>query len=135
MEKPRPSRDTVGGLVFFGRMLDKIRLHARGALPADYNRGFGFDGRCVRFLRVDYGELAAKVLEGGADEELLEWCYARGRRPDDEEIGIWNQFMAKRGWRDDSTPELEEMKGKAGLGGRGEIQTFFDFHDADEGRL
>ena len=36
---------------------------------------------------------------------------------------------------DDSTPELEEMKGKAGLGGRGEIQTFFDFHDADEGRL
>ena len=37
----------VGRLVYFGRMLDKIRLHAAGKLPeADYgaNLGKGFDG-------------------------------------------------------------------------------------------
>jgi hypothetical protein len=36
--------------MFFGRMLDKIRLHSAGVLPADYNRGHGFDGRMCRFL-------------------------------------------------------------------------------------
>ncbi len=37
--KPFPARspaEKVGGLVHFGRMLDKIRAHARGELPAEY---------------------------------------------------------------------------------------------------
>ena len=41
----RSSYERVGGMVFFGRMLDKIRVHARGELPPDYNRGTGFDER------------------------------------------------------------------------------------------
>ena len=28
----------VGGIVYFGRMLDKIKPHATGELPADYSR-------------------------------------------------------------------------------------------------
>ena len=42
----------VGGIVHFGRMLDKIRAHATDELPADYqpNLGKGFDSRCVNFL-------------------------------------------------------------------------------------
>ena len=50
----RSSYEKVGGIVFFGRMLDKIRLHAQGKLPADYNLGNGLDGRCTRFLKVEY---------------------------------------------------------------------------------
>ena len=64
----------VGRLVYFGRMLDKIRLHAAGKLPvADYaaNLGKGFDGRCCNFLRVNYDELKARTLAGGTDEEIL----------------------------------------------------------------
>ena len=47
----------VDGLVYFGRMLDKIRLHAAGQLPAAYQANLGdaqtyvLDGRCCRFLR------------------------------------------------------------------------------------
>ena len=53
--KPFPARsptEKVGGLVYFGRMLDKIRAHAKGELPPEYveKLGSGFDGRCVRFL-------------------------------------------------------------------------------------
>jgi gluconokinase len=135
IEGLRSGREEVGGIVFFGRMLDKIRLHALGRLPAEYNRGSGFDGRCCRFLGIDYGKLVARVLRGGADEEILQWCFAWGREPIGEEVEIWNQFMAKRGWRDDSTSELEKMKAAHGLADRADIQTFFDFHDADEGRL
>ena len=128
----RSSYEKVGGIVFFGRMLDKIRLHAQGKLPADYNLGSGFDGRCVRFLRVDYDALVKRTLEGGTDEEILEWCYQNGRRPNEEEIFIWNTFLTKRGWRDEVSEELSLDKEKRGFGHRDDIQTFFDFHKADE---
>ena len=35
----RSSYEKVGGIVFFGRMLDKIRFHAAGRLPPGYNLG------------------------------------------------------------------------------------------------
>lgn len=128
----RHSAEEVGGLVFFGRMLDKIRLHAQGKLPADYNRGTGFDGRICRFLQVEYASLVERVLAGGSDEEILAWCFVRGRRASEEEIIIINAFLAKRGWNDDSSAELEKMKRERGFASRADIQTFFDFHKADE---
>jgi Domain of unknown function (DUF5069) len=128
----RSSYEKVGGIVFFGRMLDKIRLHAQGRLPADYNLGCGFDVRCARFLRVEYDALVKRALEGGTDQELLEWCFQKGRRPEDEEIFIWNTFLTKRGLRDEVSEELRVEKVKRGFAHRDDIQTFFDFHRADE---
>jgi hypothetical protein len=60
--------------VFPARMLDKIRLHARGELTEDYhaNLAEGFDKRCVGFLRVNHPELRERMLAGGLDEEILE---------------------------------------------------------------
>jgi hypothetical protein len=136
---PRSAYDKVGGIVFFARTLDKIRLHAAGTLPKDYhkNLGSGFDGRCCRFLGVDYPSLVQRVLHGGSDEEVLDWCLARGRRHSEEEIHIWNAYMAKRGWRDEegeSVRRLESYKAEGGLAGRDDILTYFDFYDVDEGR-
>ena len=70
----RSPYDRIGGLFYFGRMLDKIRLKARDGLPEDYfaELGQGFDGRTVRYLRIDYSALVERVLEGGSDEELGE---------------------------------------------------------------
>ena len=128
----RHSADQVGGLVFFGRMLDKIRLHAQGKLPPDYKRGTGTDGRVCRFLHADYAAIVERVLTGATDEEVLEWCLARGRRPNEEEIFIFNAFLSKRAWRDNQSGELEQMKRERGFANRTDIQTFFDFHKADE---
>jgi hypothetical protein len=128
----RHSTEQVGGLVFFGRMLDKIRLHAQGKLPPGYKHGTGTDGRVCRFLHVEYPALVEQVLAGATDEEVLEWCFAHGRRPNDEEIFIFNAFLSKRGWRDNQTAELEQMKRERGFADRADIQTFFDFHKADE---
>jgi gluconokinase len=83
-------------------------------------------------LRVEYPALADRVLAGANDTEALEWCYAKGRKPDEEETFMFNAFLTKRGWRDNQTAELEEMKRKRGFTGRSDIQTFFDFHWADE---
>jgi gluconokinase len=130
----RSDRETVGGLVFFGRMLDKIRLHAEGRLPPDYNRGHGFDGRMCRFLHVDYEAVARKTLEECDDLKVLNWCFEVGRRPSAEEIFVFNTFLSKRGWQDDTSDWVREQKEKMGLSARADIQTAFDIHDADERR-
>ena len=126
----------VGGVVYFGRMLDKIRAQAAGGLPDEYqpNLGKGFDGSCVHFLRVDYQDLVDRVKQGGDDESILDWCYSKGRRPTDEEIYVWNEFMRKRGWNDEISETLKRRKKEAGMAGRSEIETMFAFIDADEGR-
>jgi len=128
----RHSAEQVGGLVFFGRMLDKIRLHHEGKLPADYKHGTGTDTRVCRFLKVDYDAVVKQVLAGRTDQEVLDWCFEHGHRPNDEEIFIFNAFLSKRGWRDPQTEELQEMKRARGFAHRTDIQTFFDFHKADE---
>src|SRR5712691_10411472 len=85
------------GLIYFARMLDKIRLKARGELPPDYFTGVDEDAMLVddfftRLLRVNYDDLVKRTLKGGSDDEILEWCFERGRKPNEEEIAIWNAF-------------------------------------------
>jgi hypothetical protein len=126
------------GLIYFARMLDKIRLKAAGELSPDYFTGVEdpthFDARCTRFLGVNYDELVERTRQGGSNEEILEWCFARGRRPNDDEISVWSAFLRKRGWRDEASDELAESKKEAGFGDREDIQTWLDLHDAEEGR-
>jgi hypothetical protein len=136
---PRSAYGLTGGIVYFARMLDKIRLHGAGALRSDYhaNLGSGFDGRCCRFLGVGYPALRERVLAGGTDDEILAWCFAHGTRPTEEQVLVWNKFMLKRGWCDEddgSTQELEGYKAASGLAHRTDLVTFFDYFEVDEGR-
>jgi hypothetical protein len=137
----RSPSEQINGLVWFGRMLDKIRLAAAGKLPADWEaaRGMkhktGFDARCCRFLQIDYAALEAETLKGDkTDAELLEWAFRRGRQPNEEEVEIWNAFMTKRGWRDGGTQRLNERLAEIGLP-PDTVETMFEFIDLDEGRL
>jgi hypothetical protein len=125
-------------MMYFRRMLDKIRLHARGELAEDYHANLGnaraADGACTNFLRVNYVDLRERVLQGGSDEEILEWCFEKGRRPNEGDIMVWNGFVSKLGWRDFATPLLERRKEEAGISDRDDIATIPDLIDFDEGR-
>ncbi len=136
MTYPRSPHEKVGGIVYFGRMVEKIRLMAEGRLHPELhkNLGIGFDERCVDFLGVSYEELAAVVREGLSDEESLDWCFAHGRKPTENDIEIWNEFMRKRGWNDSGSEILATRKMESGFENRDDIQTMFDYIDADEGR-
>jgi len=134
---PRSPYDSIRGLVYFLRMLDKIRIHAAGKLPEPYHEhlGDGFDGRCVRFLGVAYEDVKQRVLAGEKDEAVLDWCLANGRNPNEEEIDVWSGFMTKRGWRDDASERIAFRLKEAGLEARDkDCATMFDFIDIDEGR-
>lgn len=126
----------VGGLFFFGRTVDKIKLHAKGELPADYqpNLGKGFDERVTKLLGLDYADLVERVKQDGDDDEILRWCFDKGRKPSDEEVYIWNEFMRKYGWNDKASEILARRKKESGMAGRSEIETMFVYIDADEGR-
>ncbi len=135
---PRSDHVPTRGVIFFARLLDKIRLHAVGKLPSDYNLGFNrpdtFDARFCRFWGVDFDALTARTLAGGSDEEIFDDTFA-GRLPlNEEQVRVWNGFLAKRGWRDEASAELADNKRKLGFGDRDDVQTFADLHDADEGR-
>jgi len=136
MKTPRTPHDSIHGLVYFPRMVEKIRLHAAGELAEDCipNLGKGFDDRCCKFLGVPYDELAAQVKAGLSDEAVWDWAVKCGAQPAAEQIEIWNGFMTKRGWRDDASEILIRRKKESGFESRDEIQTMFDYIDADEGR-
>src|SRR4051812_395211 len=129
----------VGRLVYFGRMLDKVRLHAAGNLPAAYHDNLGeprpalLDARCCRFLGVKYADLVQVVMKGGTDEEVLAWAESHGTPRTDDDCVVWNRFMSKLGWRDDRSALLQQRIVEFGLVGK-PIETFFDLNEFDEGR-
>lgn len=129
----------VGRIVLFGRVLDKIRLDARGVLPPEYRANLGdarpnlFDARCCRFIGVPYEELRARVLLGGCDEEILAWAHSSGTARGDEDCLIWNRFMSKIGWRDNRSDALRQRAAEFGFS-QAEPQTLFELLDLDEGR-
>jgi gluconokinase len=136
---PKSPHDMTGGMKYFARMLDKIRLHARGELGPEYLENFGkqraADGMICNFLRIEHPALRQRVVEGGTDEEILEWCYANGRRLNEADIMVWNGFITKLGWNDFASPSLERIKQKHGIADRGDIARMPDLIDFDEERL
>jgi Domain of unknown function (DUF5069) len=137
VEGLRGPYELVGGLMHFGRMVDKIRLHAAGKLPPGYvpflgeSRATNFDGRVCRFLKVDYEDLAKRARQGGSDVGVLEWAFSRGHRPPEEEFEIFNAFLMKRGWRDEASRDLRQSAMDVRLEN---VATYFDFIDIGEDR-
>jgi len=135
---PKSPKEMTDGMMYFPRMLDKIRLHARGELHEDYHKNFGAakaaDGVCCNFLRVHHRDLIERVKQGGADEEILQWCFEKGRRLNEGDLVVWNGFASKLGWRDFASPVLEEAKKKHAIADRDDILTIPDLIDFDEGR-
>ena len=139
MKYPRSPYDKEGGLVYFPRMLDKIRLQERGDLPDEYFPALsrGFNSNCCQFLKVEYSALVQKVKEGLSDPDVLIWCYETGGEKSNYEILLWNSFALKRGWREEDPAVLKRLNGykkSSGLEHRDDILTVFDYIEVDEGR-
>jgi Domain of unknown function (DUF5069) len=75
-----------------------------------------------------------RVQKGGSDEEILEWCYASGHRPNAVQKRIWNTFASKMGWNDRFSAFMEAVKVEDGLANRDDLATTFAVIDFREGR-
>ena len=134
---PKSPLVEVGGIPYFARMCDKVRLHASGDLHADYlaNLGGGYDKWTCDFLRVNYEDFIAKVNSGLDDAAVLEWAESEGGKRSEVEREWWLSYMRNRGFGDDLSEILALRKSEGGFEGRDDIVNFFGLIDADEGRI
>lgn len=134
----RSPRAKLGGLYHFGRMLDKVRCDVAGELPEEYrpNLGFsaGLDGHLCGFLGVAFADVRKKAVEGCSDDEIVQWCFETGLRPNAAQRRVWNGFAEKFGWRDAASAFIAKVMQEDGLDGRDDLVTAFDSIDAREGR-
>ena len=80
-------------------------------------------------------DLRERVLQGGTNEEILEWCFQNGRR---RMRATCLSGMDSRRNSDGailSAPVLEKRKKKHGIADRTDILTIADLIDFDEGRF
>ncbi|MDB6113100.1 MAG: hypothetical protein JWQ62_45 [Lacunisphaera sp.] len=123
-----PYDKTLGGLHHLGRMLDKIRLKQAGKLPEDYHRnyglGIGLDGLLCGFLNVEFKDVEARMQQGGTDEEIAEWIFARGLRPNRVQAMAWNEHSRKMGWNDRMSSFVAKVKEASGLSAHPACTTF-----------
>src|SRR5215831_10560720 len=73
-------------------------------------------------------------MRGLSDHAILQSCFGMELRPSEGEIYMWNEFKRKRGRNDELSGTLERQKKKHAMLSRSEIQTVFQFLDADSGR-
>jgi hypothetical protein len=123
-----PSDKNLGGIHHLGRMIDKIRLKLAGGLPEDFHRNYGLsvglDGNLCGFLGVKFEDIEARVAQGGTDEEIAEWIFAHGLRPNRTQAQVWNEFSRKMGWNDRISSFVAKVKAGAGISAHPACTTF-----------
>ncbi|MGE9266647.1 MAG: DUF5069 domain-containing protein [Verrucomicrobiales bacterium] len=136
MTYPCSPNTEIDGLPYLPRLIEKIRLHHRGELHPELhdNLGKGMDHWTCQYLGVTYQDLKQTVLSGASDAETLRWARQNGTTRSPEETQWWIAYMRTRGYRDDLSEKLALRKKEHPRTDRADIQTFFDYLDADENR-
>lgn len=135
---PRSPRETMDGWVHLPRLIDKIRLHLAGRLPADYQPNYlhkGFDLAWFEASGVKPDAFVEVVRQTITDGEVCDWV-KRNVRKTDAEKRAYNEGLLNYG-RDteERIARLKMRKEQAGWAQRDDLRCMFDFIDADEGRV
>jgi hypothetical protein len=122
------------------RLIDKVRLHARGKLPPEYlenllKPGLTLDGRFLSFTGLDGEKLRRAILSTQTDEEILVWVEQNALPRSAEEKHRWAEAIDA--YRPDPTmaqrrktiyPEMASKIDVAAV-------SVLDLIDMDEGRI
>ena len=136
----RSPRETLGGYVILPRLIDKVRLHAQGKLPAEYIPQLlapdpALDGRWLAFTGLDAETLRHAVLSLSTDETVLAWVERHVRPRSDAEKRAWATAIdAYRPDAERAQRRREIYPAVAATVDVGAISVF-DLIDRDEGRL
>ncbi|MCC5807164.1 MAG: DUF5069 domain-containing protein [Opitutales bacterium] len=124
------------GLLHLPRFVAKIRKHLRGELPNSYQRNFcrGFDRFLCLHLGIDPEDVVACVRETGDDDTALD-ARLLALFPEDRRVPKWNRELVQKGMSKLGREALQEAKDKMGAGQRGDLLSFADMIDFDEGRI
>jgi hypothetical protein len=137
----RSPRERLGGYLLLPRLIDKVRLHAQGALPSEYVgnllklTGFTLDGRFLAFTGLDAEKLRKVILTAKNDEAVLAWVERHAIPHTASEKEAWAEAIASSR----PTPEVAEYRKKIypDLAVKIDLASInvLDMIDMDEGRI
>ena len=136
----RSPRETLDGYVILPRLIDKVRLHARGKLPPAYVAQLlapepALDGRFLAFTDLEPEALRAAILSSLDDTAVLAWVERHGRP---------RTLTAKQAWADtieayrpDPERAVRRARNNPAVAARFDVGAIsvFDVIDLDEGRI
>ena len=136
----RSPRETLDGYVILPRLIDKVRLHARGKLPPAYVAQLlapepALDGRFLAFTGVDSGRLRAAILSSPDDAAVLSWVERYGQPRTDAEKTAWAEAIDA--YRPDPERAARRAQNYPTVAARFDVggMSVFDVIDLDEGRI
>jgi hypothetical protein len=75
---PRPPRDTILGVYFLPRTIDKLRAELPGGYPGAYlNHATGLSAYVVRRLGLNMNELRETVANAADEDAIVDWLRER----------------------------------------------------------
>jgi hypothetical protein len=137
----RSPRETLDGYIILPRLIDKVRVQARGELPAAYqrnllHRGVTLDGRFLAFTELEGEALRTVILSCETDEPVAQWVAQHATRHSADEKQRWAAEV--EGYRpigrvlllylQSTVPDLAAQIDCA-------LVSLLDLIDMDEGRL
>jgi hypothetical protein len=132
---PRSPKDEMLGLVSLKRTIDKARAYNDGML-GEYDYDCPHDRALFEFLGVDGKTFAAKVQDLGSDERIAAWI-ERELLPTKTRSDIERFDEERMQWHPEPGTQAEEhfddLREEIAPD-RGDVKTWFDLLDLDEGR-
>jgi hypothetical protein len=136
----RSPRASLGGYILLPRLIDKVRLLAKGRLPSAYisnvlKDGITLDGRFMAFTGLNAEELRQAILSSQNDEEVLVWVQAHARPTTAQDKQAWAEQIDR--YRPDEAlieyrkQMYSELASTIDVG----AVSVLDLIDMDEGRL
>lgn len=132
---PRSPKDKLLGLVSLKRTIDKAKAHNEGTL-GEYDYDCPHDKPLFEFLGTDGATFASKVQELQTDDAIADWIRSTLlTKKSQAEIDAFNAERMR--WHPEpgshGADYFNQLRDKIAPG-RGDIVTWFDLLDLDEGR-
>ena len=138
--KLRSPYKKLGRYILLPRIIDKVRLHAQGFLPAAYHNnllksGFTLDGQFLAWTGLAGSQLYEAILESDSDHAALVWVESKSVVKTEIEHAHWmkalqtfrlSQMLARRFQK--QYPEIPSHVDLTAV-------SLFDLIDMDEGRV
>ncbi len=136
----RSPRESLGGYILLPRLIDKVRLLAKGQLPQVYAANvlgaeFTLDGRFLAFTGLKAEALRQVIVSSRTDEEVLAWIRDHAKPATPIEKRAWAEQIDR--YRPDAALAeyrrciYQELAKRVDVGSL----SVLDLIDMDEGRL
>ena len=129
---PRGPRAQVAGIVFTGRVIDKLRASLPGGEPNGYFPFIGFSELWAYYTKIDLRELQHVVAQAASEADVEAWIAERTAHVDKAKVnGKMERFESSR--TSGNMLEVFERSYPADL--RERYPVLFDLFEADDARL